>query len=314
MLLVIIMKTAIYDKTGRKIVGDNALNDVLPSYILEKELPFIEGGKLYTALSDGNISVLYADEKILENFLEKKDAKRLTKNEFLKNLLFGAESTDIKNLCSRYDFMFDEARRVFVAEVGDDVSTYIAPLEELFEDDNIIVVGLDSNRVAVICVEGDIDSDEMAGAISATFQELNTDCYIGVSCTTENASQLSDAFEQALSAINVGKKVSYSGGVWFFSNILPELIISQLPQNALADLKDKAHEIKRNLDNEAIEIALEFFKHNLNISETAKCCYLHRNTLIYKLDKIQKDTGFNMRNFHDAVALRIYIAVSKVLK
>ena len=308
------MKTAIYDNMGRKIAGDNTLNDILPSYILEKNLPFIEGGKLYTSLSDGNISVLCADEKILENFLEKKDSKRLTKNEFLRNLLFGSESADIKSLCSRYDFLFDEPRRVFVAEVGDDVSQYVSSLEELFSEDDITVVGLDANRVAVICIENDIDADEMAGAISATFQELNTDCYIGASTMTENASQLSDAFEQALCAISVGKKLSYSGGVWFFSNILPELIISQLPENALAELKDKAHEIKRSLDNETVEIALEFFKHNLNISETAKCCYLHRNTLIYKLDKIQKDTGFNLRNFHEAVALRIYIATSKVLK
>lgn len=308
------MKTAIYDKTGRKIVGDNTLNDVLPAYILEKNLPFIESGKLYSSLSDGNISVLCADEKILESFLEKKDSKRLTKNEFLRNLLFGSESADVKSLCSRYDFLFDEARRVFVAEVGDDVSQYVSPLEELFTEDDITVVGLDANRVAVICIENDIDADEMAGAISATFQELNTDCFIGVSTTAENASRLSDAFEQALCAISVGKKLSYSGGVWFFSNVLPELIISQLPPSALADLKDKAHEIKRSLDNDTVEIALEFFKHNLNISETAKCCYLHRNTLIYKLDKIQKDTGFNMRNFHEAVALRIYIAASKVLK
>lgn len=308
------MITAIYDKTGKKIVGDMALNDTLPAYLLKGNFPFIDGGKLYTLLSDGNISVISAEEKILEKFLDKKDSKRLTKNEFLKNLLFGVESFDIKNLCARYNVAFDEVRRVFVAEVGEDVSGYISPLEELFEVDDIIVIGLDSHRVAVICVEGDTDADEMAGAISATFQELNADCYIGVSCVADNISLLSAAFEQALCAINVGKKLSYSGGVWFFSNILPELIISQLPKDALSDLKDKAHEVKRSLDDETVEIALEFFKHNLNISETAKCCYLHRNTLIYKLDKIQKETGFNMRNFHEAVALRIYIAANKVLK
>ena len=72
--------------------------------------------------------------------------------------------------------------------------------------------------------------------------------------------------------------------------------------------------MRKTLDSETIEIAQEFFKHNLNISETAKYCYLHRNTLIYKLDKIQKETGFNMRNFNEAVALRIYIAANKVLK
>ena len=312
--MVIIMKTAIYDKSGRKIAGDTTLSDVLSSCVLTANFPLIEAGKLYTMLSDGNISVLCADEKILESFLEKKESKRLTKSEFLKNLLFGIESTDIKGLCTRYDFSFDEARRIFVAEVGEDVSAYIPSLEEIFDEDDIIIIGLDSHRVAFICIEGDTDAEEMAGAISATFQELNADCFIGVSCIQYSAVSLSKAFEQSLCAISVGKKLSYSGGVWFYSDILPELIISQLPKEALADLKEKAYEIKRNLDDETIEIALEFFKNNLNISETAKRCYLHRNTLIYKLDKIQKDTGFNLRNFNEAVALKIYIAANKVLK
>ena len=312
--MVIIMKTAIYDNFGKKIAGDEILSENIPAHILSQELPLIESGKLYSRLSDGTYSVLCGDEKILEAFLIKKDNKRLTKNDFIKNLLFGIEGNDVKNLCSRYGLLYEDVRRVFVAEINESVTDYLTPFTEIFEEDNIIVIGLDEHRIAIICLECDIDADEMASAISATFQELNTDCYIGVSCIADNASLLSAAFVQALCAIRIGKKLSYSGGVWFFSNILPELIISELPKEALSDLKDKAHEVKRCLDNETVEIALEFFKHNLNISETAKFCYLHRNTLIYKLDKIQKDTGFNMRNFHEAVALRIYIAANKVLK
>ncbi len=308
------MKTAIYDKFGKKIAGDVSLNEALSSHILSKEFPLIENGKLYTLLSDGSISVLCAEESILESFIEKKDIKRLTKGEFLRSLLFGEANSDMVYLCSRYGIHFDDPRRVYVAQVSEDVSEYVLPLEELFEEENIIVVGLDSHRIAVICVEGDNDTDEMADAISATFQDLNSECYIGVSCIADNASALSGAFQQALCAIELGKKISFNGGVWFYSDILPELIISQMPKEALDDLKDKAYKVKRSLDNENVEVAMEFFKHNLNISETAKCCFLHRNTLINRLDKIQKDTGFNMRNFHEAVALRLYIAANKVFK
>lgn len=309
------MKTAIYDKTGLKIAGDETLIDRLPAHILNEDLPLIENGGLYSRLSDGSISLIYADEKALESFVEKKsENKRLTKNEFIKNLLFGIAGTDIKSLCAKYAFLYDDVRRVFVAELNEDISGFIAPLEEMFDNDSIIVIGLDGHRIAVICLECDTDAEEMADAISATFAELNTDYNIGVSCICDNASQLSFAFEQALSAIRLGKKLSYSGGVWFFSNILPELIISELPGEAVEGLKEKAEQVRKTLDTETIEIAQEFFKHNLNISETAKYCYLHRNTLIYKLDKIQKETGFNMRNFNEAVALRIYIAANKVLK
>ena len=91
-------------------------------------------------------------------------------------------------------------------------------------------------------------------------------------------------------------------------------MISGLPREGQEELKKKAEEIGRALDGETIELAQEFFRHNLNISETARYCYLHRNTLIYRLDRIQKETGFNMRNFDEAVALRIYIAANKLLQ
>ena len=175
----------------------------------------------------------------------------------------------------------------------------------MFDDADVFVIGLDGHRIAVICAEEENEVQEMAGAISATFAELTTDFNMGISCICDCAAELSNAFEQALSAIRVGKKIS---------NILPELVISGLPREGQEELRKKAEEISRVLDGETIELAQEFFRHNLNISETARYCYLHRNTLIYRLDRIQKETGFNMRNFDEAVALRIYIAANKLLK
>lgn len=309
------MKTAIYDKNGIKIAGDSSLIEQLPNHILNEDLPLIENGGLYSRLSDGSISLIYADEKALIGFVEKKNEnKRLTKNEFIKNMLFGMVGTDIKNLCNKYAFSFDEARRVLVAELNEDISGFISPLEEIFDDEAITVIGLDGHRIAVICLENDTDIEEMADAMAATFTDLNTDFNIGVSGICTDANELFVAFEQALSAIRLGKKLSFSGGVWFFGDLMPEQIISELPLDAVAGLKEKAEQVCKTLDAESIEIAQEFFKHNLNISETAKHCYFHRNSLTNKLDKIQKETGYNMRSFNEAVALRFYIAANKVLK
>ncbi len=310
-----IMKTAIYDNAGVKIAGDSTLYEKLPVHILSAELPVIENGNLYSRLSDGSISLIFADEKTLQRFVdEKNENRRLTKTEFVKNLLFGVVGDDVKSIGARYSFYFDEVRRVFVAEISEDISGYVSTLEEMLDNDDVTVIGIDGRRIAVICQENEDSAEEMADAISATFMELNTECFIGVSCICDNAQHLSVAFEQALSAIRLGKRLSYSGGVWFFSDVLPELVISQLPKDAVLELKEKSEHITKMLDRESIEIAQEFFKHDLNVSETAKCCNYHRNSLIYKLDKIQKETGLNMRNFNDAVALRMYIATNKVLK
>lgn len=308
------MKTAIYDKNGIKIAGDHTLFNRLPAHILHAELPLIENGCLFSLLTDGSISVISAEEKTLADFIEpEKETHRFSRAEFMKSLLFGTAG-DVKELCRRYSFPFEEARRVFVSEIREDISTYIAAFEELFDDVDIGIAGLDGHRIAVICPEEGIDAEEMAGAISATFAELSTDFTMGISCVCDCAADLAAAFEQALSAIRIGKKISYSGGIWYFSNVLPEIILSGLPPEGREELKKKAEEIGRVLDGETIALAQEFFRHNLNVSETARYCYLHRNTLIYRLDRIQKETGFNMRNFDEAVALRIYIAANKLFK
>ncbi len=309
------MKTAIYDKNGIKIAGDHTLFSRLPAHILHAELPLIENGCLFSLLSDGNISVISAEEKALAGFAEpEKESRRFSRAEFVKTLLFGTAGNEIKELCRKYAFAYEQARRVFVSELHEDISSYIGTFEEMFDDADVFVIGLDGHRIAVICAEEENEVQEMAGAISATFAELTTDFNMGISCICDCAAELSNAFEQALSAIRVGKKISYNGGVWYFSNILPELVISGLPREGQEELRKKAEEISRVLDGETIELAQEFFRHNLNISETARYCYLHRNTLIYRLDRIQKETGFNMRNFDEAVALRIYIAANKLLK
>lgn len=311
------MKNAIYYNNGIKMAGDHTLANRLPEHILNAELPVVENGCLYTRLSDGSISVIEADDKTLASFTEKKPTnKRVTKSEFLKNLLYGSIGSDVKSLCSKYAFPFEQTRRVFAAELSVDISGDVATLEEIFQEDETVIVSLSAHQVAIICPEDENNHDpaEMAGAVGQTFTELNSDYHIGISCICDNASMLHEAFEQALCAIRVGRKLSYSGGVWFFSNILPELIVNGLPEEALSALKEKAEQISRSLDSETVELAQEFFRHNLNISETARSCYLHRNTLIYRLDRIQKETGFNLRNFDEAVALRLYIAANKILK
>ncbi len=306
------MKTAIYDKNGRKTAGDTELEEVLPAHVLSSELPLRKNGRLYSRLTDGSISLIEADERTLDAFdAESEDFAHVTRSGFIKKLLFGTAGNDIKNLCRKYGFRFDDVRRVLVAEVSGDVSEYITLLEAS-DDDEMTVIGLDAHRLAIICP--DDDNTEIADAVGSTFAELNTDYNIGISCVADNAGMLKEAFEQALAAVRTGKQLSYGGGIWKFSDILPELIVSHLPQGSFAELKQKAEQIQKSLDHDTVELALEFFRHDLNISETARYCYLHRNTLIYRLDRIEKETGFNMRNFDDAVAFRLYIAVNKMSK
>jgi len=67
-------------------------------------------------------------------------------------------------------------------------------------------------------------------------------------------------------------------------------------------------------DAEMVDTADEFLESSLNVSETARKLYLHRNTLIYRLDKIEKETGLNIRRFSDAITFRLISLLSKLVR
>ncbi len=299
------MKTAIYDKNGIKIAGDSELSEKI--CVDFSALPKNEEDKVYNLNSDGTLTVILYGER-------KNESKQITKNDFVRNLLLGKFGNDVKTLCGKYGLQFEEPRRVFVAEVNDDILSYVSVFEESFENDDVSVALLMTNKIAFVCPEEDMIIDETASAFGATFAELNMDYNIGVGCVSDNAAELWESYEQANIAIEVGSRISFSGGVWKFADVLPELIISNLPENSVSEVKEKAQQIKRVLGQDDIELVQEFFKHDLNISETARCCYLHRNALIYRLDKIQRETGLNMRKFDEAVAMRLYISANKIIK
>lgn len=69
-----------------------------------------------------------------------------------------------------------------------------------------------------------------------------------------------------------------------------------------------------DFDEETITTIVKFFENNLNVSETSRQLFIHRNTLVYRLDKIQKSIGLDLRNFDDAITFKIAYMVSKYMK
>ena len=68
-----------------------------------------------------------------------------------------------------------------------------------------------------------------------------------------------------------------------------------------------------DFDDETLATVNKFFENNLNVSETSRQLYIHRNTLVYRLDKLQKMTGLDLRNFDDAIIFKITLMVSKYM-
>ena len=68
-----------------------------------------------------------------------------------------------------------------------------------------------------------------------------------------------------------------------------------------------------DFDEETLATVGKFFENNLNVSETSRQLYIHRNTLVYRLDKLQKMTGLDLRNFDDAIIFKITLMVSRYM-
>lgn len=306
------MKTAMYDSFGKRISGDDIFSGDLPENLIETEMPRTENGKTFLRASDGSINVIELENSEKSIFNETVSSVCRTKEDAIKKLLFEDSGQYAKEICKKHGIPFSENRCVLKIETREDISAYTGILSSSFESDGIYILPLSEHRLAVICPSDDADIDETAAALSATLTDMNTDNYIGIGSVCENAAELVHSFNQASAAIETGKKLSYTGGVWRFADILPEVIVSEIPKEKREDIKARALRVLGGIDSDTTELAHAFFKNNLNISETARCCYLHRNTLIYRLDKIFRETGFDLRNFDEAVAFRLLTAINRI--
>ena len=139
--------------------------------------------------------------------------------------------------------------------------------------------------------------------------------YIGG--TAKTPFELSASFAQAMETRRMGEAVGAQGGIHSFKEFVLVKILEELPKYKLNEYlsilaQDSAEEIFG--DAEMVETADVFLENNLNVSETARILFLHRNTLTYRLDKIEKQTGLNVRKFSDAVTFRLITVLLKLIK
>jgi carbohydrate diacid regulator len=139
-------------------------------------------------------------------------------------------------------------------------------------------------------------------------QELSVSVSVGVGSYAGNASELYVAYSQAAGAVRSGMASGGKGGLYSYKEFILMRMLEEIPRAAAGKYLDilldsGAKEILN--DRDMLETAEAFLANSLNISETSRHLYMHRNTLMYRLDKIEKAMGLNIRRFSDASAFRI---------
>ena len=149
------------------------------------------------------------------------------------------------------------------------------------------------------------------------YEETGIETTFSIGGTVKTVADLSSSFSQASSAQRMSNSVKTGGAVHSFKDFVLIKMLEDLPKYKLNEylellMDSAAREIFS--DPEMTDTAEEFLENSLNASETSRKLYLHRNTLTYRLDKIERATGLNIRKFSDAVVFRMITILSRLIR
>ena len=261
----------------------------------------------YIALNDARIF-----------YEEKHDRGTFVKNIIMDNILPG----DIYIRAKELHFATDAPRAVFlVRQIGHNDVAAVDVLSGMFPDKmQDFVLSINESDVAVIKqVAPGTTSEELektAAAIeSALKTELRLKTVIGIGTLSEHLRELADSYKEAQTAIEVGKVFDTEKTIMHYENLGIGRLIYQLPTTLCEIFLSEV--FKKNsidsLDQETLFTINKFFENNLNVSETSRKLFVHRNTLVYRLEKIKKITGLDLRQFDHAIVFKVALMVRKYL-
>ena len=254
-----------------------------------------------------------------KNFYEEKhDRGTFVKNIIMDNILPG----DIYIRAKELHFATDAPRAVFlIRQVGHSDAATVDVLSGMFGDKlQDFVLSVNESDVAVVKqISGTTTTEElekMAVAMEETLKnELRIKTVIGIGTVADHLRELADSYKEAQTAIDVGKVFDTEKSIINYENLGIGRLIYQLPTTLCEIFLSEV--FKKNsidsLDQETLFTINKFFENNLNVSETSRKLFVHRNTLVYRLEKIKKLTGLDLRQFDHAIVFKVALMVRKYL-
>ena len=286
-----------------------------------------EGGKLdYAAFVEGADGIsrtvcavaAVAFNEAKNNFEEKHNKAAFIKNIISDNILPG----DVYVRAKELHFVTDEPRIVLLVRQMENADvTAVEVIGRLFPDkQKDFVLNINETDVVVVkSLQSPENVEEVRKAAltieNALREELGIHCVIGVSTNARHLRELADRYKEAQVAIDVGRIFESEKSIIHYENLGLGRIIYQLPTTLCEMFLNEV--FKKNpietLDEDTLETINRFFENNLNVSETSRKLYVHRNTLVYRLEKIKKITGLDLREFDHAIVFKVAMMVKMYL-
>ncbi|MCR4649284.1 MAG: helix-turn-helix domain-containing protein [Lachnospiraceae bacterium] len=250
--------------------------------------------------------------------------ERFDKDNFIKNLLLdNLLLVDIYGYAKRLHIPLDASRVVLLIDNSEnkDLDCLSIVKENMNSDKHDFVSAIDEKNVVVIKeIQGDNAQKEIDTAIAGIHKLLSKEnaknIRISYGTVVSEIKDVSRSYKEAKMALDVGGIFFEDRNVIAYGELGIGRLIYQLPiplcKMFIKEIFDNVN--PEEFDEETIITIKKFFENSLNVSETSRQLFIHRNTLVYRLDKIQKNTGLDLRIFEDAITFRIALMVVKYMK
>ena len=281
----------------------------------------------YVILAKGDSDDVYMVGKLaafqIENLLvaykERYDKDNFIKNLLLDNLLL----VDIYNRAKKLHIETSVNRVVFLIETKDEKdSNALETVKGLFagKSRDFITQVDEKNIILVKELKEEEGYEDMEKTANVILDMLNTEAMISVHVSfgtiVNEIKDVSRSYKEAKMALDVGKIFYSDQNVIAYSSLGIGRLIYQLPMPLCKMFIGEifGENTPDDFDDETIATINKFFENSLNVSETSRQLYIHRNTLVYRLDKLEKSTGLDLRVFDDAITFKIALMVVKYMK
>ena len=286
-----------------------------------------EGRVEYIILAKGSGNDIYMVGKmaafqiqsLLVAYKERFDKDNFIKNLLLDNLLL----VDIYNRSKKLHIETDVRRVVYIVETSHEKdNNALETLRTLFsaKGKDFITAVDEKNIIIVKEVKEGEGYSELERIARTILDMLNTEAmskvHVAYGTIVNDIKEVSKSYKEAKMALEVGKIFNSEKNIVAYNNLGIGRLIYQLPLPLCKMFIKEIFDGKSpdEFDEETLSTINKFFENSLNVSETSRQLYIHRNTLVYRLDKLQKSTGLDLRVFEDAITFKIALMVVKYMK
>ena len=247
-------------------------------------------------------------------------ADRYDKASYLKNVLLGnVLPGDINLRSGELQIEANVPRVVFIIQIPENETAVIQLLQNMFPEQDFII-NIDNRSIVLIkSLPGNANKEFITKTAKSIVDTINSEllisAYIGIGTQVSSINDIAHSYSEARLALEIGRVFDGNKYILSYGELGIGRLIYQLPSKLCELFLDEIFQKEglEVLDEETLQTIDKFFENNLNVSETSRQLFVHRNTLVYRLDKIERLTGLDLRKFDDPVVFKVAVLVRKYL-